>query len=123
MPQPDILQRLRDLESRLAYLEGAGAQNLTAGTLDAYDGVTNTATVTVDGLTYAGIPVAYGISAWAARAGVNVGAICGVVGFNAAAPTLGCVVYITSVTPPPDPFSPVTGHKHTGRIDDGPVLP
>lgn len=119
----DALTKLQRRVSRLETLEDTpGTAVITEGTLTAYDAATHTATVEIDSVVYAGIPVSYGIAPYAVRAGVNVQATAGVVSFNAATPSVGCVLYLKSDTPPTDPFDPITGHKHTGLVDDAPKL-
>jgi hypothetical protein len=119
---PSIVDRITRMENDLRNLRANSRRLVVTGILAAYDGNANTATVVVDGLVYEGIPLAYGLPAWAARAGANVQAACGVIGFNASTPEIGCVFCVYSTTRPPDPFSPETGHRHTGVLDDGPIL-
>lgn len=120
---PDLLDRILRMESDLRHLTARTRRVIVEGTLTAYDAATHAATVEIDGVVYAGIPVSYGIAPYAVRAGVNVQATAGVVSFNAATPSVGCVLYLKSDTPPTDPFDPITGHKHTGLVDDAPTLP
>jgi hypothetical protein len=120
---PDLLDRILRMESDLRHLTARTRRVIVEGTLTAYDAATHTATVEIDGVPYAGIPASYALAPYAMRAGVNAQATAGVVSFNAATPGVGCVLYLKSATPPPDPFDPITGHKHTGLVDDAPTLP
>jgi hypothetical protein len=119
---PNIVDRITRMEADLRSLIARTRRVIVEGTLTAYVADLHTATVTIGGVDYAGIPVSYGIMPYAVRAGVNVGATAGVVSFNAATPWVGCVIYITSATPPPDPFDSRIGHKHRGLTDDAPTL-
>jgi hypothetical protein len=113
---------LRGIEARVAHLEASGAASLIRGTCTAYDADTHTATVTVGGVSYTGVPVDAGHAPHIMRHARNVGATVGIVGFSAATPSNGCIIYVYSATPPPDPLDAVTGHKHRGITDDGPRL-
>jgi hypothetical protein len=110
------------MESDLRDIIARWRRIVITGTLTAYNDTSHTATVLIAGVSYPGIPVSYGIAPYAAVAGANVQATAGVMSFNSALPSVGCVVYIVSPTPPPDPFGPVTGHKHRGLPGDGPTL-
>jgi len=119
---PTIIDRLLRMESDIRSLVARTRRVIVEGTLTAYDAATHTATVEIDGVPYAGIPVSHALMPYAVRAGVNVQATAGVVSFNAATPSVGCVLYLKSATPPPDPFDALLGHKHRGLTDDGPTF-
>ena len=123
-----ILDELRKLKTRVSRLETlengvlvTTATAITLGTLAAFDGATNTATVTIGGVDYPGLAVSYALDQRDVRAGVNVAAVCGVLGF--VAPATGCVIFVTSAVLKPDAFNALLGHDHSGLIDQGPVLP
>ena len=119
---PTIIDRLLRMESDIRSLVARTRRVIVEGTLTAYDGASHTASVSIGSVVYSGIPVSYALAPYAVRAGVNVQATAGVVSFNAATPCVGCVIYIVSTTPPPDPFDPLLGHKHRGLTDDGPTF-
>jgi hypothetical protein len=119
---PGLVERLTRMESELRDALSRWRRLVITGTMIDYDVATHTATVTVAGVDYPGIPVSYAILPNLARAGANVGGTAGIMGFNSQTPSVGCVVYITSTTPPPDPFDRVDGHRHRGIEGDAPTL-
>ena len=121
-----ILDALRELTTRVNRLETlespATGIVITEGIVTAYDGATHTATVTVDAVSYAGLGVAASVLPYQMRAAVNVGATVGIREHDPVTPANGYVVYVISTGMPPNPFDPITGHKHRGLVDDGPTL-
>jgi hypothetical protein len=125
MPSDDVIQHLIDaidaLVHRVSDLERKeyGA-HVTAGILTAYDRVTHTATVTIGGVSYAGVPISAFGGAWT----MVIGSTVNVLSFSPAALATSLVIALHDVTgPPPNPVDGVSGHDHSGGIDQGPVLP
>jgi hypothetical protein len=113
-----FLDRFEDLERRVAALEARGTPSIRRGTLTAYNRVAHTATVTVGGVSYAGIPVSYALGPWV----MQIGAVVGVLNHSPDTPGNGCIVYVTTGGPPPNPMDPIMGHRHRGLEDDAPTL-
>lgn len=98
---PSITSTFKDFEARLQSMETRDMTLITRGTITAYNATLHTATVTVRGASYAGIPICYSILPYVAVAAVAASATVGIIGFSSTVPANGCVVYITDSTPPP----------------------
>lgn len=113
-----ITKTIKDQATRISGFEVRDATLITRGTITAYDSATHTATVTVRGESFAGIPLCYSILPYLAVAAVAAGATVGILGFSSSVPGNGCIVEITVSTPPPTGMTAVDG-TFTGGVNIG----
>lgn len=120
MAGPSLLERIEEIERILAFLQThaeSALGTLRTGTISSFNPDTYKATVSFDdGVTVEGVTVSEHIH----QSLCTLGAACVVAIFGESASDYYVIATYGKV--PPDPFDPVTGHKHRGILHDGPKL-